>query len=184
MSTSRLLSAKNTSKMAKKPGLALDGSIQWSARDAAAKALQKLLPKADQLAWIAAAIDTAQIQTASLALRWVGPQEAQTLNRSYRGKDYATNVLTFEYAHAPVLHADIVICVDVLIAEALGASAVLPWSGRQAKSLRQHAAHLIVHGVLHAQGYDHERTGTEARKMENAEMLILHSLGFENPYAD
>jgi len=97
------------------------------------------------------------------------------LNHEYRGKDYATNVLTFAYTEeedSEVTQADIVLCTDVLQREAL----------EQGKSIVAHTAHLVVHGVLHAQGYDHE-TEAEAAEMEQLEIDILASLGETNPYA-
>lgn len=113
---------------------------------------------------------------AELTIRFVDAAEGQTLNRDYRGKDYATNVLTFAYTEdedSEVTQADIILCTDVLEKEA----------AEQKKPLLDHAAHLIVHGVLHAQGYDHEEE-EEANEMEALETEILAGLGFDNPYAD
>ena len=93
------------------------------------------------------------------------------LNAQYRKRDYATNVLTFDYSHDPV-EADIVICVPVIHREAAG----------QNKTFRAHLAHLLVHGVLHAQGWDH-LTDEEAEEMEAEERRILASLGFDDPYS-
>ncbi len=110
---------------------------------------------------------------ASLTLRVVPLGEARALNSAYRGKDYATNVLTFEYGADPGggLHGDIVLCAAVVAAEAK----------RQGKSLTSHYAHLTVHGVLHMQGYDHEGTA-DARKMESLEIKLLAKLGYADPY--
>ncbi|HMX11781.1 MAG TPA: rRNA maturation RNase YbeY, partial [Burkholderiaceae bacterium] len=91
----------------------------------------------------------------------------------YRGKDYATNVLTFDYAREPVVCADLVLCAPVVEAEAAAAG----------KPLQAHYAHLLVHGALHAQGYDHEDEEAEAERMEAREREILAGLGFADPYA-
>ena len=117
--------------------------------------------------WILAALE----RDAELTVRFVGAAEARKLNREYRGRDYATNVLTFDYAHAPIVRADIVLCVPVIKREAR----------EQRKPFRQHLAHLTVHGVLHAQGHAHDRAG-DARRMEGREVQILAELGIEDPY--
>ena len=120
--------------------------------------------------WVQAAL----LAPAELAIRFVDTEEGRTLNRDYRGKDYATNVLTFAYSEdeeSEVTQADIVLCTDVLQREAT----------EQHKTLDEHAAHLVVHGVLHAQGYDHE-DDEEAAEMEALEIEILASLGYPNPY--
>jgi probable rRNA maturation factor len=117
--------------------------------------------------WIVAALE----RDAELTVRFVGAAEARKLNRDYRGRDYATNVLTFDYAHAPVVRADIVLCVPVIRREAR----------EQRKAFRDHLAHLAVHGVLHAQGHEHDRA-VDARKMEAREVGILAGLGIDDPY--
>jgi probable rRNA maturation factor len=128
----------------------------------------KGLPARATLArWIAAALE----RDGEITLRFVGAVEGRRLNRDYRGKDYATNVLTFDYAHTPVVDADIVLCVPVLRREAHA----------QRKPLRDHLAHLVVHGLLHAQGHDHERAD-RARQMEAREVAILAQLGLPDPY--
>ena len=119
--------------------------------------------------WIKAALD----RDAELTLRFVGAAEARRLNREFRGKDYATNVLTFDYQHAPVVRADIVLCVPVVRREAR----------EQRKGFRDHLAHLVVHGVLHAQGHDHDRAA-RARTMEAREVRILAGLGIDDPYRE
>jgi probable rRNA maturation factor len=130
--------------------------------------LVETLPRPEIRRWVKAA----QFAPAELVIRFVDDGEGRTLNRDYRGKDYATNVLTFAYDDAEVVmdtdivRADIVLCVDVLLSEAQ----------QQAISVVQHAAHLIVHGVLHAQGYDHE-ADDEAAEMEALEDEILVGLG-------
>jgi probable rRNA maturation factor len=106
-----------------------------------------------------------------IAVRIVDAEEGRALNREYRGKDYATNVLTFDYAHEPVVGADLVICAEVVEKEA--AEMGIP--------LLDHYAHMLVHGTLHAQGYDHEEDD-EAECMEARETEILTALGFRDPY--
>lgn len=118
--------------------------------------------------WVAAAL----AGDAELVLRFVGAAEGRALNRQFRGRDKATNVLTFDYEAEPLVRADIVICLPVVRAEA----------AEQSKSERDHLAHLVVHGVLHAQGHDHEDDG-EARRMEAAESTILARFGIGDPYA-
>lgn len=112
------------------------------------------------------------LQAAEITIRVVDTEEAQALNQQYRAKNYATNVLTFDYAKQPVLCADMVLCAPVLEAEALA----------QNKDLRAHYLHMLVHGTLHAMGYDHERSASEAKRMEGLETLILEGLGVANPY--
>ncbi len=109
---------------------------------------------------------------AEITVRIVQADEAQALNKSYRQKDYATNVLTFDYSQAPIVCADLVICAEVVEREAK----------EQGKTLQAHYAHLLVHGCLHAQGYDHELGQAEAEEMEALEIQIMHKLGFDNPY--
>ncbi len=110
---------------------------------------------------------------AMITVRFVGEKEGHALNKQYRGIDRATNVLTFDYAHEPVAQADLVICVPVLHKEC----------EQQNKGFKEHLAHLLIHGVLHAQGYDHANE-RQAKKMEQTETDILVSLGFLPPYPD
>jgi probable rRNA maturation factor len=147
--------------MAARPSLAL--SLQFA--DATDRAL---LPRHKVARWIRAALEL----PGEITVRIVGADEAQALNREYRAKDYATNVLTFDYSAAPVVAADLVLCAPVLQREAreLG----IP--------LEAHYAHLLVHGTLHAQGYDHE-VDDEARAMEARETELMRALGFDDPYA-
>ena len=107
---------------------------------------------------------------AAVTVRYIGEAEGRRLNREYRGKGYATNVLTFVYAKEP-LAGDIVICAPVVAREAR----------EQGRALAAHHAHLLVHGLLHLQGFDHERAG-EARRMERRERAILAKLNFPDPY--
>lgn len=128
-----------------------------------------LLTRARVAKWIKAAL----FADGELTLRFVDTDEGRLLNRTYRGKDYATNVLTFAYAEStddPVT-GDIVVCCPVIEREA----------AEQGKPLEAHYAHMIVHGTLHAQGYDHEQED-EAREMEALETDILGALGFADPY--
>ena len=129
--------------------------------------------------WAQAALQ----QDAEVTVRLVGEAEGRELNREYRGKDYATNVLTFVYGEGEALPAvpdadgvpltgDLVLCVPVVVREAIA----------QGKTLEAHFAHLVVHGMLHLQGYDHE-TEAEAAEMESLETAILHELGYADPYA-
>lgn len=132
--------------------------------------LQELISRPQIRRWVQAAL----FAPAQLTVRFVDSEEGRVLNRDYRNKDYATNVLTFAYTEdleAEITQADIILCTDVLQREA----------EEQRKSLAAHTAHLIVHGVLHAQGYDHE-TAEEADEMEGIETEILAGLGIESPY--
>lgn len=106
-----------------------------------------------------------------VTIRIADEHEARALNSQYRGKDYATNVLTFPITESPILMGDIVICAPVVAAEAIA----------QNKSITAHFAHLIVHGMLHLSGFDHE-TEPQAELMEALEVQILAKLGYANPY--
>ena len=107
-----------------------------------------------------------------VAIRLVDTEEGQTLNNEYRGKDYATNVLSFPYDTEPVVTGDLVICPSVVAREA----------AEQNKPLAAHYAHLTVHGMLHLQGWDHDNDD-DAEAMENEEKEILAALGYPDPYA-
>jgi probable rRNA maturation factor len=133
-----------------------------------APALRKLLTRARVQAWVAHALK----DVGEITVRIDGELEAQRLNNLYRRKDYATNVLTFDYALEPVVMADLVLCAEVVAREAK----------EQGKSLEAHYAHLIIHGTLHAQGYDHEGSQKDAFEMEALEILLLGALGYANPY--
>jgi probable rRNA maturation factor len=112
---------------------------------------------------------------AELAVRIVDEAEITALNRQYRGKDSATNVLSFPYETMSGVETeqlgDIVICAPVVAAEAV----------TQGKSLEAHWAHMVIHGVLHLLGYDHHRD-VDAQDMESLETRLLASLGFPDPY--
>jgi probable rRNA maturation factor len=124
-------------------------------------------------------VRSALLGPANLTIRFVNAEEGQALNRDYRHKDYATNVLTFAYNDGAEIgddeptEADIVLCTDVLEREA----------EEQGKTVEEHAAHLVVHGVLHAQGFDHEHD-EEAEEMEQLERDILEVLGYPDPYPE
>ncbi len=153
------------SRPGKLPALAL--SLQFALREAAATH-RAALPRHQVARWIrhALALD------AEITVRIVEAGEGQALNRDYRQKDYATNVLTFAYSAQP-LCADLVLCAPIVARQAHA----------QNKSLQAHYAHLLVHGSLHAQGWDHETSARAARAMEAREVQILNRLGFDNPYA-
>lgn len=151
-------------------------------------------PRSQLRRWVAAALE----RDCAFTLRFVGTREGRALNRAFRGRDYATNVLTFEYgpdegddtpddrdsaagsasespdASAEMAHADIVICLPVVRREAR----------EQRKAPHDHLAHLVVHGALHAQGWDHERGATEAARMEAREREILARFRIGDPYAE
>ena len=114
---------------------------------------------------------TALKRDAEITLRLVDETEGRALNRAYRGKDYATNVLTFPLADEPLLMGDIVLCVPVVEKEAT----------EQGKPLEAHYAHLLIHGVLHLQGYDHDNEN-DAGVMEHLESQIVTELGYADPY--
>ena len=143
-------------------------SLQFGRFDDVA-AHRAALPRHKVTRWIrhALALD------AEITVRIVDEEEGRQLNRDYRHKDYATNVLTFDYAQEPMVLADLVLCAPVVEREAR----------EQNKSLEEHYAHLLVHGALHAQGWDHETSEQEAQEMEAYETAILQELGFADPYA-
>ena len=127
--------------------------------------------------WVRAALG-ADVAATNVVLRFVGTAESRALNRRYRDRDRPTNVLAFVYdakrgAEGDMLSGDIVLCAPVLRREA----------GQQGKTLDAHCAHLVVHGMLHLQGYDHEGAA-EAARMEAREIAILAGLGFADPYGD
>ena len=138
------------------------GDIKDAARHRAA------LPRHSVARWIRHALES----DAEITVRIVGSEEGQALNRDYRQKDYATNVLTFDYTRAPLVTADLVLCAPVVAKEAK----------EYKKTLAAHYAHLLVHGTLHAQGYDHETSAADANAMEAREIVILAGLGVKNPY--
>ena len=144
-----------------KPTLSL--SLQF-----ADKRHRELLPRHKVARWLKAALAS----DAELTVRIVDAEEGQALNRDYRQKDYATNVLTFDYTQEPVVMADLILCAPVVEREAQ----------EQNKELVAHYAHMLVHGALHAQGWDHLEDD-EAQAMEQREREIMAALGFNDPYA-
>jgi probable rRNA maturation factor len=162
-------------------------SLQWAnpRKDVAFAAHRAALPRH----WVAKAIKHTlahpladarnakaaklSVQAAEITVRVVDAEEGQALNQQYRAKDCATNVLTFDYALSPLLLADLVLCAPVIAREA----------AEQGKDLRAHWLHLLVHGTLHAMGYDHEHSQIDAARMEALEVLILQGLGVTDPYA-
>jgi probable rRNA maturation factor len=125
------------------------------------------LPRHKVIRWIRNTLEV----DGEITVRIVDAEGGQTLNREYRKKDYATNVLTFDYTQEPLVTADLVLCAPVVAKEAR----------EQKKTLEAHYAHLIVHGTLHAQGWDHE-LDEDAEVMELRETEIMQRLGFKNPY--
>ena len=149
--------------MSRSPRPELTLSLQFA--DARHRAL---LPRHKVRRWMRAALEL----PAELTVRFVDDAEGQALNREFRGKNYATNVLTFDYEHEPVVLADLVLAAGVVEREA--AELGIP--------VADHITHLLVHGALHAQGYDHE-VDDEAAAMEARETEILRGLGLADPYA-
>lgn len=132
------------------------------------RATQRETPFRSQfLRWVKAALNV----DTEVTIRIVSANESRALNEAYRGKDYATNVLTFPLAEKPHLIGDIVLCAPVVEKEAR----------EQGKDLMAHYAHMTVHGILHLHGYDHE-TEAQAELMEALEVQILAKLGYANPY--
>jgi probable rRNA maturation factor len=138
------------------------GDIAQASRHRAA------LPRHKVARWIRHSLDI----DGEITVRIVDDQEGQRLNREFRKKDYATNVLTFDYMQSPVVMADLVLCAPVVAMEAR----------EQGKTLQAHYAHLLVHGTLHAQAWDHETSEVDAEAMEAHEIEIMWKLGFKNPY--
>ena len=145
---------------ARTPALSL--SVQYASSDPA------LPTRAQVRRWVKAALSG----DATVTVRFVGTIEGRALNAEFRGRDYATNVLTFVYDDDSPRAGDIVLCAPVVRKEA----------DAQAKPLAAHYAHLVVHGMLHLQGFDHEHP-SEAAAMEARETAILAGMGLPDPYA-
>ena len=138
------------------------GDISYAVRHRTA------LPRHKVVSWIRNSLAT----DGEITVRIVDAEEGQRLNREFRKKDYATNVLTFDYMQSPVVMADLVLCAPVVAKEAR----------EQGKTLQAHYAHLLVHGTLHSQGWDHETSESDTEAMEAHEIKIMQKLGFNNPY--
>ncbi|TMH06395.1 MAG: rRNA maturation RNase YbeY [Betaproteobacteria bacterium] len=145
--------------------MAVELSLSLQFADASHRAL---LPRHKVARWLRAALAA----PAQITVRIVDADEGRMLNRDYRGKDYATNVLTFDYEHAPTVIADLILCAPVIAKEAR----------EQRRELAAYYAHMLVHGALHAQGWDHE-ADDEAAEMEARETEVMLGLGFADPYA-
>lgn len=144
-----------------KPSKRLNLSVQYACNKAG-------LPlRADFVRWARAALTGG----GEITIRLVEADEGQALNQEYRGKDYATNVLSFPYDSEPLVVGDLVICPAVVAREA----------AEQDKPLAAHYAHLVVHGMLHLQCWDHENDD-DAQLMEDEERKILAALGYPDPY--
>ncbi len=137
-------------------------SVQYACDDAA------LPPRP----FVRRCVQAACARPAEVTVRFVDAAEGRELNRDWRGKDYATNVLSFPYETDPVILGDLVVCPPVVLQEA----------AEQGKAAAAHFAHLIVHGMLHLQGYDHETGPQDAARMEAKEREILARLGYPDPY--
>jgi len=148
-------------KLVRSAPTSLTLSVQYAIASARLPSRQRLR------SWAKAALLT----DAQVTLRVVGGREGRALNRNFRGKDYATNVLTFAYPDVKPLSGDIVLCAPVIAKEAR----------MQRKPIEAHYAHLVVHGMLHLQGYDHDNRN-DARVMETLEAEIVANLGYADPY--
>lgn len=161
MTTARKKATAVAKPKAVAPALAL--SVQYACND-------ESLPSRPQVRrWVK---KTLEGDSAEVTVRFVDAEEGQMLNREYRHKDYATNVLSFPYLPNPQMAGDLVLCLPVMLKEA----------AEQHKPTEAHFAHLIVHGMLHLQGYDHETGEADAEIMEAREREILAALGYPDPY--
>lgn len=150
--------------MPKTPSPELSLSVQYVCKD-------EDLPSRPRIRrWVKAALE----RSAEVTIRFVDTEEGQALNKDYRHKDYATNVLSFPYETDPVVMGDLVVCLPVVQREAQ----------EQGKPVDTHFAHMIVHGILHLHGYDHETSQEDADAMESKERTILARLGYPDPYAE
>lgn len=150
----------NAASKATKPRVAL--TVQYASRRSNLPTLARLRR------WTDAACERDLLVT----LRIVNEVEGRSLNLTYRGGDHATNVLTFAYSEDSPLSGDIVLCAPVVVREARA----------QGKPIMAHYAHLVIHGMLHLQDYDHKKK-SDARRMETKETALVTALGFDDPYA-
>ena len=150
--------------MSSKRSSALSLTVQYACADA------QLPPRPRLRRWVERALE-AKTASAQITLRFVDAAESRRINRQFRGRDKPTNVLSFPYAGPPALAGDLLLCVPVVGAEAV----------RQGKDAVAHYAHLVVHGMLHLQGYDHENSA-DAERMEAKEREILARLSYPDPY--
>lgn len=140
-------------------------SVQYACKDEA-------LPSRPTVRrWVSRALKATAPESATVTVRFVDAEEGRELNRDYRDKDYATNVLSFVYDLPPELSGDLVVCLPVVLKEA----------AEQGKGVEAHFAHMLVHGMLHLQGFDHENN-EEAEEMEALEREILGKMGYPDPY--
>lgn len=144
----------------KPPELSL--AVQYACDD------PRLPDRAQIRRWAAAARE----KPLSVTVRFVGATEGRALNRDFRGRDYATNVLSFVYEEGKAASGDLVVCLPVVAREAKA----------QRKPFKAHMAHMVVHGMLHLQGYDHETGPEDAARMEARECAILARFGIPDPY--
>ena len=157
--------AKSTARAKAEPAT-LSLSVQYACND---EELSSLPTRPQVRRWAKKALEG---ESAEVTVRFVDAEEGQMLNREYRHKDYATNVLSFPYLPNPQMAGDLVLCLPVVLKEAAD----------QKKPVETHFAHLIVHGMLHLQGYDHETNEADAEFMEAREREILAALGYPDPY--
>lgn len=143
--------------------MTLSLSVQYACQDDALPSRHKIRR------WVTKSLEG---DSAEVTVRFVDAEEGQALNREYRHKNYATNVLSFPYLPNPQMAGDLVLCLPVVLKEA----------AEQGKPAEAHFAHLIVHGILHLQGYDHETSESDAEIMEAREGEILSALGYPDPY--
>jgi probable rRNA maturation factor len=158
---------KKTTRAPKAVPASLSLSVQYACK---ATDLSSLPARPRVRRWVKATCE----RDAQVTVRFVDADEGRSLNHDYRHKDYATNVLSFIYDTEPVVFGDLVICPEVVQREA----------AEQGKALDAHFAHMVVHGILHLHGYDHETGPADAAAMEAKERAILARLGYPDPYGD